>query len=108
MSARGTSAVTDQVRTAVRFPMKLGLQVTTPDGTIYATTENISANGILFSADTLPPVDSRIEFTIKMPAGVMGTPDDVMIQCIGRVVRHQHDNGEAQAAAIIDEYFLRV
>jgi hypothetical protein len=108
MSARGSAVVTDQVRTAVRFPMKLELQVTTADGSIDAVTENISANGILFTATNLPPVDSRIEFTIKMPAEVMGTPEDVSIQCIGRVVRHQKHAGERQAAAIIDEYFLRV
>jgi hypothetical protein len=107
MSARSSTAavVKDQVRTAVRFPMKLALQVTTADGELDAVTENISANGILFSADKLPPVDSRIEFTIKMPAEVMGTPEDLVIQCVGRVVRH---GDEGQAAAIIDEYFLRV
>ncbi len=102
-----TSTATDQVRTAVRFPMKLALKVTTPEGSIDAMTENISANGILFTGLKLPPVDSRIEFTIQMPAAVMGTPEDVVIQCIGRVVRHQEHNGEYQAGAIIDEYFLR-
>ena len=100
-------AETDQVRTAVRFPMKLSLNVTTPDGSVNATTENISANGILFTGLDLPAVDSRIEFTIRMPATVMGTPEDVSIQCVGRVVRHQSHDGEQQAAAIIDEYFLR-
>ena len=105
MSARSSAAVaTDQVRTAVRFPMKLALQITTPSGTIDAVTENISANGILFTADQLPPIDSRIEFTIKMPSEVMGTTEDLVIQCIGRVVRH---GDGVQAAAIIDEYFLR-
>jgi len=108
MSARSTAVATDQVRTAVRFPMKLDLQVITPDGEIDATTENISANGILFTANKLPPVDSRIEFTIKMPGAVMGRADDLLIQCIGRVVRHQFHDGEGQAAAIIDEYYLRV
>ena len=108
MSGSSNVATTDQVRTAVRFPMKLELQVTTPDGSVDAVTENISANGILFTSSTLPPVDSRIEFTIKMPAGVMGTPEDVSIQCVGRVVRHQWQGGEGQAAAIIDEYFLRL
>ena len=107
MSARSSAvAVTDQVRTAVRFPMKLALQVSTPDGIIEAITENISANGILFTAKTLPPVGSRIEFTIKMPAAVMGRADDLLIQCVGRVVRHQSQGGEGQAAAIIDEYFI--
>ena len=99
---------TDQVRTAVRFPMRLPLQVTTKDGQLEALTENISANGILFTGPTLPAVDSRIEFTIRMPASVMGTPEDVSIQCIGRVVRHQIQGEETQAAAIIDEYSLRV
>ena len=99
--------MTDQVRTAVRFPMHLSLQVTTPDGSIDAKTENISANGILFTAETLPPVDSTITFTIRMPAEVMGTKEDVSIQCIGRVVRHQWHGDEGQAAAIIDEYFMR-
>lgn len=105
-SNRGAAVATDQVRTAVRFPMKLALTVTTPTGQIEALTENISANGILFTAKNLPEVDSRIEFTIVMPAEVMGTPQDLTIQCIGRVVRHQKHGDETQAAAIIDEYFL--
>ena len=101
------AAATDQVRTAVRFPMKLALHVATPGGALDATTENISANGILFTGLRLPAVDSRIEFTICMPSTVMGTPEDVTIQCVGRVIRHQEHDGELQAAAIIDEYFLR-
>jgi hypothetical protein len=108
MNAIGNTGTTDQLRTAVRFPMRLSLQVTTPHGTIEAVTENISSNGILFTAKELPPVDSRIEFTIKMPAAVMGTPEDLLIQCTGRVVRHQRHGEESHAAAIIDEYFLRV
>ena len=98
---------TDQVRTAVRFPMRLPLHVTTDQGQIEALTENISANGILFTGPTVPAIDSRIEFTIRMPAAVMGTGEDVSIQCIGRVVRHQRQGEEIQAAAIIDEYSLR-
>jgi len=73
-----------------------------------ATTDNISANGILFSGPELPGVDSQIEFTIRMPAAVMGTSDDVSVHCIGRVVRHEQHGDESQAAAIIDEYYMRV
>ena len=87
--------------------MRLALHVNTASGSLHATTENISANGILFTSPQLPAVDSRIEFTICMPATVMGTPEDVTIECVGRVVRHQQQDGELQAAAIIDEYFLR-
>jgi len=104
---KGAIAETDQVRTAVRFPMKLALQIKTDTGVLDAVTVNISANGILFTGKELPPVRSHIEFTMKMPAEVMGTPEDVVVQCLGRVVRHQRNGGEAQAAAIIDEYFMR-
>jgi len=106
--AKGAVAETDQVRTAVRFPMKLALQIKTPNGLVEAITENISANGILFTGADLPAIRSQIEFTITMPAEVMGTPEDVTIQCIGRVVRHQRNGDKSQAAAIIDEYTLRV
>ncbi len=104
---RSSTVATDQLRTAVRFSLRLALQVKTPTGIIHAVTENISANGILFTAKNVPPVSSRIEFTIKMPAEVMGTMEDVMVQCVGRVVRHQQNGDEAQAAAIIDEYVMR-
>ncbi len=96
------------LRTSVRFPMKLSLQLETSCGTVEATTDNISANGILFTGPNLPGVDSRIEFTIRMPAAILGTPEDVSVHCIGRVVRHEQIGGESQAAAIIDEYMMRI
>jgi hypothetical protein len=102
------SGAIDQVRTAVRFPMQLGLLIRTADGVMEAVTDNISANGILFTGTSLPRVDSVIEFTITMPAAVMGTPDDVSVQCVGRVVRSEQHGDGMQAAAIIDEYSLRV
>ncbi|WP_353067326.1 PilZ domain-containing protein [Tunturibacter psychrotolerans] len=95
------------VRTAVRFPMRLPIRIQTEQGELEAMTENISANGLLFVSDHLPRVDSRIEFTIAMPAAVMGTTNDVTIHCIGRVVRHYLQNGTKKAAAVIDEYSLK-
>ncbi len=99
--------MTNALRTAVRFPMKLALVVTTSEGTIDAITDNISANGILFTGPSLPQVDSRIEFTIRMPAAVMGTQEDVSVHCVGRVIRHEQHEGGQYAAAIIDEYYMR-
>jgi hypothetical protein len=101
-----TSGVTP-VRTAVRFPMKLVILIGTPEGLLEATTENISANGLLFVSDRLPDVDSKIEFTIHMPSAVMGSEKDVMIHCFGRVVRHQDHGDKKKAAAVIDEYYLK-
>lgn len=95
------------VRTAVRFPMKLPLQIQTPEGEFPATTENISANGLLFVSERFLEVNSRIEFTIAMPSAVMGSAKDVMIHCVGRIVRSFQQDGEKKAAAVIDEYFLK-
>jgi hypothetical protein len=108
MSSWSTAGSTDPVRTAVRFPMRLPLRIQTDDGEVEAVTENISSNGILFTGSNLPAVNSMIEFTIDMPAGVMGSTHDVRIQCTGRVVRHQAKDGATQAAAIIDSYILKV
>jgi len=95
------------VRTAVRFPMRLPVRMQTEHGEIEAVTENISANGLLFVSDRLPEIDSRVEFTIAMPAEVMGSATDVTIHCIGRIVRHALDGDEKKAAVVIDEYFIK-
>jgi len=87
--------------------MKLAIRLQTEQGEIEATTENISANGLLFVGEQLPPLEAKIEFTIAMPAAVMGTEKDVTIHCIGRVVRHYLQDGQKKAAAVIDEYFLK-
>jgi len=96
----------DAVRTAVRFPLKLALRLTTEQGVVDATTRDISSNGLLFEAFPLPRVGSSIEFTMNMPSEVMGWDSDVAIHCIGRVVRHQCSEQEHMAAAVIDDYFL--
>ena len=97
----------DAVRTAVRFPLKLALHLKTEQGTVEATTKDISSNGLLFVSSHLPRIGSSIEFTMDMPAQVMGWESDVSIHCTGRVVRHQQSGDESMAAAVIDEYFLK-
>jgi hypothetical protein len=97
----------DQVRTAVRFPMRLTLRVKTSDGWIEAVTENISANGILITGQKLPAVKTEIEFTVKMPGGILGLKHDVVMHGNGRIVRHQQIGDQMQAAIIIDGYELR-
>jgi hypothetical protein len=87
--------------------MRLAIRLQTDNGEMEAMTENISANGLLFVGDLLPPLESKIEFTIAMPSAVMGTENDVTIHCIGRVVRHYLQGGQKKAAAVIDEYFLK-
>jgi hypothetical protein len=96
------------VRASVRFPMELAVLLETDQGQIEATTIDVSANGLLFSALRLPPVGSRIVFTMTMPSAVMGSESDVSVHCTGRIVRHQHSDHVLKAAAVIDEYFLKV
>jgi len=102
-----TAGATFPVRTAVRFQLKLVLHLKTEDGMIDATTRDISSNGLLFEAASLPRVGSSIEFTMNLPSEAIGWAGDVSIHCIGRIVRHQVSEQESMAAAVIDDYSLK-
>ena len=47
---------------------------------------------------------STIEFSISMPAQTLGSPKDVQVECIGRVVRSYSAGDRIAVGAIIDEY----
>lgn len=67
-------------------------------------TWNVSAGGVLFHSLKEVSLGSQIEFAIAMPAKVLGTPVNVLVNCVGRVVRCS-DKGKYHAvAAVIDEY----
>ncbi len=106
-SGKQAGPAVDPIRTSVRFPLRLELILDTDEGELTATTEDVSANGVLFSVAKLPAVDSRVEFTMMMPAAIMGHEKDVVVHCVGRIVRHGRSGQTLQAAAVIDEYFLR-
>jgi hypothetical protein len=95
------------VRSAVRFPLHMEVLIRAEGADIHATTEDVSSTGILFTAATLPAVNSRIEFQMKMPAAIMGGTEAVLLQCVGRIVRHHQTAGKNMAAAVIDEYSLK-
>jgi hypothetical protein len=99
---------TDPVRAAVRFPLRLDLTLTSEDREYHAITEDVSSAGLLFTSDEVPPVDSTVRFQIKMPAAIMGATDDVLLDCVGRIVRHDFTAGRNRAAAVIDKYSLRL
>jgi len=92
------------LQSAPRFPLHLSASVKT-EGTAYsAETENISANGVLFAMDRDVPVGSMVDFTILLPADVVGARRDVQIDCRGRVVRSFEDSGRRGVGVVIDEY----
>ncbi|HEY5381416.1 MAG TPA: PilZ domain-containing protein [Acidobacteriaceae bacterium] len=98
---------TDPVRAAVRFPLHLDLTLSTDEREYHAVTEDVSAAGLLFTSDEVPPVNSTVRFQMKMPAAIMGGPDDVVLDCVGRIVRHDFAAGKNMAAAVIDKYSLK-
>jgi hypothetical protein len=93
-----------EVRCAVRFPLSLPIRVITEGGEYEATTENISASGVLFRLKQDLGVASAVEFLLKMPASVLGTDQDVVLHCFGRVVRSYEGAQQYHAAAVIDDY----
>ena len=97
----------EPVRAAVRFPLHLELVLFADQREYYAVTEDVSASGVLFAADDLPPLGSAVEFKLSMPAKVMGGAEDVILHCTGRIVRHAGGDGKRMAAAVIDEYVLK-
>ena len=102
LSAHATGR--QEVRCAVRFPLALPVVLSTGDGEIAALTRNISASGVLFALDRTLQVGLDIQFSMRMPRAVLGTPHDVLVHCKGRVVRCSSSHKEHLAAATIDEY----
>jgi PilZ domain len=118
VAAEGTAPMTEtpartghyvDMQSAPRFPLHLAASVTSQGSAHKAETENISANGVLFAMDSDVPVGSMVDFTILLPADVVGTGRNVQIDCRGRVVRSFEDRGRRGVGVVIDEYhFERV
>jgi hypothetical protein len=92
------------MQSAMRFPIKLPIAVKSKSGESCTETENISANGVLFQMDSDMPVGSLVDFTISLPADVVGAEADVQLDCRGRVVRSSEDGGRRGVGVVIDEY----
>jgi len=92
------------MRSAVRFPVKLPIAIRSGESELQAETQDMSAGGVLFNIDADMTVGSNIEFTISIPAGVIGAPADVLVSGEGRVVRCAPEDGRKSVAAVIDEY----
>ena len=95
----------NDTRSSVRFPLKLPITVRTADmREHFAETADISAGGVLFHTKANLDVGSVIRFRIVLPAAVLGTNTDVLVNCTGRVVRAIDEKGKNAVAAVIDEY----
>lgn len=95
----------EEVRASVRFPLHLPVKVEAEgDHQVEATTEDISASGFLFLSERVFPMKTKLEFSIQMPAAIMGTPTDVVVHGSARVVRSYKKEPMSFTAAVIDDY----
>ncbi|HVH88171.1 MAG TPA: PilZ domain-containing protein [Terriglobales bacterium] len=94
----------DELRSSVRFPLKLPVELRAEPSGVTGQTEDISAGGVLFYMDAALEIGSIIDFAISMPASVLGTATDVIVKCTGRVVRCSKHGDRTAVAAVIDEY----
>lgn len=94
----------EEMQSAPRFPLHLSASVKMQGSAFAAETENISANGVLLAIENDVPVGSLVDFTILLPAEVVGARRDVQIDCRGRVVRSFEDRGRRAVGVVIDEY----
>ena len=99
-----TSGQFEDLQSAPRFPLHLAASVKTDGSSYAAETENISANGVLFAMDKDVPVGSTVDFTLTLPAEIIGAQQNVQIDCRGRVVRSFEDSGRKGVGVVIDEY----
>jgi hypothetical protein len=101
---KAKKAYTD-MQSAVRFPIKLPISLKSKSGESHTETQNISANGVLFQVvDAEMPVGSMVDFTISLPAEIVGAESDVRLDCRGRVVRNFEESGRHGVGVVIDEY----
>jgi len=101
----------NEARTGKRFPVHLPIKLISSSAARpgqEGTTENISAAGIYLRLDESLEVNSRVEFEITIPAGLIGASADVVVRCIGRVIRADNGSPGKGVACLIDEYdFIR-
>jgi hypothetical protein len=93
-----------EMQSAPRFPLHLPVELKSASGEYVAETQNISANGVLFAMDRDVPVGSLVDFTILLPGEIVGSQNNVQIDCHGRVVRSFEDKGRRGVGVVIDEY----
>jgi len=98
-----------EARTGRRFPVHLPIKLlnsSEPQSGQECTTENISAAGVYLRTNEPLEVNSRVEFEITIPGADIGAKQDVILRCVGRVVRTDSQSPEKGVACLIDEYDL--
>lgn len=95
-----------ELRTSVRFPVRMHVKIQTANGEKEdAETINVSASGLLLAFSRVLEEGSAIEVEMVMPSQAMGTLQDVVVHCQGRVIRsYRKSNTQVEVATVIDTY----
>jgi hypothetical protein len=89
-------------RNARRFSLHLPLALS---GRAEAScTANMSSGGVLFYLDSKVEVGAPIEFTVTLDRALLGVPQEVRVNCVGRVMRCSPCGQQYAVAVVIDEY----
>ncbi len=97
----------EAMRTAVRFPLALHVDLRTEVGSTQALTRDVSAAGIQFQMSHAPRIGSMLEWSMHLPGNIMGTPDDITVACVGRVVWAASSGDHVHVGAVIDQYVFK-
>lgn len=92
------------LRCASRYPLHLCVALLCDGRQMEATTEDLSASGVLMKVTEPLRVGREIEFLLEIPAGVLEFSVTAAVHCSGRVVRSYWSSGQPFAAAVIDDY----
>lgn len=107
----GGFSVSDH-RTGQRFPLHLPIRVQGQSTSQRpGETGNVSAAGVYIWLEGEPEIGSNIQFEITIPSQAIGSSDDVVVRCNGRVVRSDSPSStqcKTGVACVIDSYeFVR-
>ncbi len=91
-------------RGSVRYPLHLRVTLLADNREYEALTEDLSASGVLFRLQKPLPEESHIDFLLEIPAGSLDFSVTAAVHGSGRIVRSYWKQGQAFAAAVIDEY----
>src|SRR5579872_5515801 len=92
------------LRGATRYPLQLRVAVLCDGEQMEATTEDLSASGVLLKVTEPLRAGREIEFLLEIPAGLLEFSVTAAVHCSGRIVRSYWNNGQPFAATVIDEY----
>jgi hypothetical protein len=94
-----------ELRASVRFPVRMSVKIQTAEGRETAETINVSASGVLLAFSRTLEAGSSIEIEMIMPSNTMGTSQDVVVYCHGRVIRsYRKSPNHVEVATVIDNY----